>query len=173
MRKVKKIQERVAVSAANKTSRKIYTQTIRELSKETGIKAIVLRGRKGKGGRVKHYKYAKTKGRARVWVGLSKIPLSKVFTGKRTSTGVKKFSKYTSGSMQGRTAADVFGANMKAGHFGFYVRKPGSKRLPIQEVSLDIKSVGTRIVHLHGRRLGKIEFEKEFQRDMKRRLAKR
>ena len=172
MRKVKRIRERVAVSAANKTSRKIYTQTIRGISKETGIKAIVLRGRKGKGGRVKHYKYTKIKGRARVWVGLRRIPLSKVFTGKRTSTGVKKFSKYTAGSMQGRTGADVFGARMRAGHFGFYVRKPGSKRLPIQEVALDIKAVGTRIVHLNGRKLGKVEFEKEFQRDMKRRLAR-
>jgi len=101
------------------------------------------------------------------------VPLSKVYTGKRVSTGVKKFSKYTAGSMKGRTGADVFSARMKTGHVGFYVRKPGSKRLPVQEVALDIAAIGKQVIRLNGKRLGKVEFEKEFHRDMKRRLAKR
>lgn len=166
--RVPAIRERVAVSAANKATKKVHTQCIRDIASTTGIKQQFLRGsnKKGVKGRVKFFKYAKRKGRARVWAGLSKIPLKKL-------NHSSKFGHYTSGSMQGRTAADVFEAKMPSGHVGYFVRKPGSKRLPIQEVVLDIKNIASTIVTRNGRRIGPAAFQKEFDRDLARRLKRR
>ena len=173
--RVPKIQERVAVSAANKATRKVFTQTVRDLSKSTGIKQQVLRGsaKNNLKGRVKHYKFNTKQGRARVWVGLRNIPLVKVFNGKRMGAGVGKFAQYTSGSMPGRSAADVFIAKMPTGHEGYFVRRPGAGRLGIQEVKLDIKAIGEKTVRLNGRKIGAKEFKKEYDRDLKRRLKRK
>lgn len=172
--RVPKIREQAAVSAVNSTGRKINTAVVRGIARETGIKQQILRGSAAKGikARVKFYKYIKIRGKARVWAGLSKIPLSKIHTGKRVANGVKKFSKYTAGTMQGRTAADVFTATMPSGHVGHFVRKPGSKRFPIQEVKVDIAKVGEQQVKLNGRTIGPVEFKKEFTRQMTRRLKR-
>lgn len=166
--RVPAIRERVAVSAANKATKKVHTHTVRDISSATGIKSQFLRGssKKGLKGRVKHFRYTKKNGRARVWVGLAKIPLIKL-------NNSSKFGQYTSGSLAGRTAADTFQAKMPSGHIGIFVRKPNSKRLPIQEVMVDIKAVAENIVTRNGRRIGPAAFEKEFNRDLARRLKRR
>jgi len=177
--RVPRIQARVSVSAANKATRKVYTQTIRDISGETGVQQQILRGsaKKGLKARVRHNKATRRNNGARVWVGLQKIPLSKVkkaTEGKAPNQRVfgQSQTQYLAGSMHGRSAADVFVAKMRSGHVGYFVRR-GVRRKPIQEVAFDISQLGARTVKLNGRRIGGREFEKEFRRLSKIALKRR
>jgi len=174
---VPRIQKRVAISAANKATRKVYTQTIRDIAAATGIKQQILRGsaKKNIPSRVRHNKATKRNRGARVWIGLQKVPLSKVkkgIVGKAPKANLFGNTHYLTGSMHGRNASQVFTARMPSGHIGYYVRK-GSRRKPIQEVAFDIAALGARTVQLNGRLIGGREFAKEFERLSRLRLARR
>lgn len=175
--RVPAIQKRVAISAANKATRKVYTKTVRDIASETGIQQQILRGsvKKGIASRVRHNKATRKNEGARVWIGLQKVPLAKVKKaqfGKAPSTAIFGGSHYLAGSMHGKSSADVFAATMKNGYTGFFVRR-GDKRKPIQEVAYDIAGLGRRTVRLNGRLIGGREFTKEFNRLSRLRLRRR
>lgn len=168
--RVPKIRERVALSAANKASRKVGTQFRRALAQETGIKQKDFKGQS------KLFRATQRRPVARTWFGTRRgirlINVAKKPTG--------QFDKLARGSLHGRSGADAFKATVSTGNksasssqsTGFFVRK-GKARLPISQVRIRFDGVAGPLLKKIGSAVGPVEFKKEFRRDLKRRLARR
>ena len=163
---VPKIVTRSKISAMNRATKRVHTEVGREVAKVTGIKPKRLVTQT-----LKHYRYNKRSEQARVFYGFRKdIPLSKVVKGK-TLRGAGKYSQYLKGTLKGKTLGNAFRATMPSGHQGLFVRK-GSKRLPIQEVAINLQEVATPILARVGNKIGPAEFERRFYHELNRHLAR-
>lgn len=168
--RVPKIRERVAISAANRASSKVGTQFRRELSAKTGVKQKEFKRQ------TKQYRANIRRQTARTWFGTRRgIRLAVI--SKSPTAQYDNLSRFT---LHGRSGADSFKGTVKTGNkgagssssTGFFVRK-GKSRLPISQVRVKFDTVAAPLMESVGRRVGPAAFNKEFDRDLKRRLKRR
>lgn len=148
-------------AAINKAGAKINTLTRREISKQLGIPQKHFKSR------VKLYRATRRNWASKNWIGLkTKIPVANVFkSSNKQITYAKGLHKVP--------ADRVFAATMpKTGHQGVFYRK-GSKRLPIQEVVIDLSQVAEPILHMLGRRIVNAEFQRLLRHELQWRLNRK
>ena len=83
---------------------------------------------------------------------------------RQTRTGV---------ASRGRRVAGAFIARMPSGHRGVFKRHPGAGRLPIKEQTVPISPQAEQIIQKHQDTTGAAAWVKNFNREMRRRLAKK
>lgn len=177
----KKIQTTSTIRALNKTTDKVFTESVRAISAETGVPQWMLRGRKQSkatakvrrdaySGLLRKYRANRQRLKSRVWMGLLKtIPLRQLAKSPKQAA---KFEKLIKKSLGGKSVSQLFEARMPSGKRGYYVRKT-SKRFPIREARVSLVTVGEPIITRVGNKYGRKTFEKEFTRLMKVELKKK
>ena len=147
-------------AAINKTTAKINTQVRREISKRLGIPQKAFKGK------IKVYKASRRRWRGKNWIGLkTQIPVTKVFKSERKQISYAK-SKQLIGANR------VFGATMPTGNQGIFYRKT-KKRLPIQEVTIDLSAVAEPTLHALGQVITNTEFKRLLRHELQWRLNRK
>lgn len=148
-------------AALNKTSSQIGTQTRREIAKQLAIP------QKHFSKRVKLFRAARRNWASKNWIGLkTKIPVANVFKSQKKQLTYAKGLHYV-------PANKVFGATMpKTQHQGVFYRK-GDKRLPIQEVQIDLSKVAEPILHRLGQQITIRKFKSLLAHELQWRLNRK
>ncbi len=148
-------------AAINKTAGQVNTQVRREISKKLGIPQKHFKSR------IKLYRATRRNWSSKNWIGLkTKIPVSKVYKSNSRQISYAKGKLNIPGNK-------LFGAKMpKSGHEGVYYRK-GSKRLPIQEVMIDLSDVAPDTLLRLGRSITTTKFKNLLRHELQWRLNRK
>lgn len=162
---VRKLTKRAEVLAINKAIDKIFTVSKRRIREQTGVKTSL-----------QNIKKTRAKARKRsgsVWIGFKKMPKLGDLTRVKTYRGKGKYATLLSmGRSRVPPSEPIFRARMKSGHEGYFARR-GPRRLKIDEITVDLSEVGTKIINRTGNEYAEPVFRKEFGRQQKRLLEKK
>lgn len=162
---LRRITRRAEIFGINKAIDKIFTVSKRRLREETGVKVSLQNIYKRRAKNRKRF--------ASVWIGFKKMPKLGQLTSAKIYRGRGKYANLLSmGRRRVPPSEPIFRARMRSGHEGYFARRT-KNRLKIDEITVDLSEVGTRIIHKTGNEYAEPVFRKEFERQQKRLLEKK